>query len=109
MTTDVKEFLSDLDAGVFEQQLSKMISEVAGAVLDHNQMGKVSIILEMKRIGTSAQVMINEKLVYVRPTSKGKISEEYTTETPMYVGRRGKVSLFPEDQGQLFDKEGNIK
>lgn len=36
------------------------------------------------------------------PTAKGKRSEENTTKTPLYVGRGGKLTLFPENQG-TFD------
>ncbi len=39
------------------------------------------------------------KLSYVRPTNRGKISEEDTTETPMYVNRGGRLTILQEDQG----------
>lgn len=36
-----------------------------------------------------------------RPTHKGKVTEEDTTNTPMHVGRAGHLSLFPEAQQKL--------
>ncbi len=44
---------------------------------------------------------IKHKLSYVRPTNRGKISEEDTTETPMYVNRGGRLTILQEDRGQL--------
>ncbi|MDZ6656041.1 protein YfdP, partial [Escherichia coli] len=36
----------------------------------------------------------------------GKISEEDTTETPMYVNRGGRLTILQEDQGQLLTLAG---
>jgi hypothetical protein len=109
VTTKIENFFADLDGGVFEEKIIRAISDVAAAVIDNNKAGKISISLDFKRIGSSSQVTIDHKLVYVKPTSKGKASEENTTQTPMHVGARGKVTLFPEDQHQLFDKNGSVK
>ena len=38
--------------------------------------------------------------------SKGKVSEEDTTETPMFVNRGGKLTILQEDQGNLFTLGG---
>jgi len=104
MTTNVSTFFADLDAGVFEEKLSRVLSEVAGAVIDHDRQGEVTIKLTLKRIGNSHQVSIKHKLTYKRPTSKGSVVEDNTTETPMHVGTRGRLSLFPEDQTDMFGK-----
>ncbi|EIA4087610.1 hypothetical protein MK735_005287, partial [Escherichia coli] len=37
---------------------------------------------------------------------RGKISEEDTTETPMYVNRGGRLTILQEDQGQLLTLAG---
>lgn len=49
---------------------------------------------------------IKHKLSYVRPTNRGKISEEDTTETPMYVNRGGRLTILQEDQGTITDSCG---
>ena len=105
MTTNVSTFFTDLDAGVFEEKLSRVLSEVAGAVIDHDRQGEVTIKLTMKRIGNSHQVGIKHKLHYKRPTNKGQVTEDNTTETPMYVGARGSLSLFPESQTSMFNQK----
>jgi hypothetical protein len=109
MKTDVREFLSDLDAGILEQKLSQALSDVAAAVIDHNKEGTVILTLKMKRMGNSYQVMVDHKLNYVKPTSKGKVGEENTTQTLMHVGKGGKLSIFPEDQTQMFTKTGEVE
>jgi len=108
MTTDVTEFFSDLDGGAFEQKLARALSDVAGSVIDHDKEGAINITLKLKRIGSSYQVAVRHKLTFTRPTSKGKVSEENTTETPMHVGTGGRLTLFPENQEQMFTKTGDI-
>ncbi len=52
---------------------------------------------------------IKHKLSYVRPTNRGKISEEDTTETPMlYVNCGGRLTILQEDQGQLLTLAVNL-
>ncbi|ERS12018.1 hypothetical protein Q673_02800 [Marinobacter sp. EN3] len=104
--TDVVRFLEDLDGGVFLQKIARAISEVAGGVVDHDAKGNLDLKLNFQRIGNSYQVNIAHTLKYTVPTMRGKISEEDTTETPMHVNTGGKVSIFPENQNQLFTRKG---
>lgn len=108
MTTQVEQFFADLDGGVFEEKLAKILSDVAGASIDYNAKGQVIIQLDFKQIGSSDQVQIDHCIKYKRPTNKGSISEVNTTTTPMYVGSRGALTFFPENQGQLLDKKGEV-
>lgn len=104
--TDVTQFFEDLDGGVFAQKLARALSEVAGGVVDHDAKGRIDIQLNMQRIGQSYQVNIGHTLKYTVPTLRGKISEEDTTETPMHVNTGGKLSIFPENQHQMFTRTG---
>lgn len=106
MTTNVEQFLADLDGGVFQEQLSNILSDVGGAVIDHGKGGKVTIELAFKQIANSHQVAISHTVQYVRPTKRGEVKEKATTATPMYVGVRGALTFFPEKQGQMFGKDG---
>ncbi|EKQ6287723.1 hypothetical protein [Escherichia coli] len=85
-STDVQAFIGELDGGVFETKIGAVLSEVASGVMN--------------------RVKIKHKLSYVRPTNRGKISEEDTTETPMYVNRGGRLTILQEDQGQLLTLAG---
>jgi hypothetical protein len=107
MTTDVNEFFTDLDAGVFEQKLSKVLSDVAAAVVEHGRKGELTIKLDMSQIGNSNQVMIKSKMSFARPTTRGTAKEDETTQTPMFIGKKG-LSMLPENQGQMFDKRGQV-
>lgn len=106
MSTDVEDFISSLDGGIVEQKLSQILSEVSAAVIEHDKAGKVSLEFSIKRVPNSYQVQIEHQIKYSRPTAKGKVSEENKTSTPMHVGSKGRLSLFPENQGQMFTKEG---
>jgi hypothetical protein len=104
--TDAEQFISELDGGVFIEKLGAALSEVAAAVIDTGGLGRVRIDLAFKQLGNGHQVIVAHKLAFERPTMRGKRAEEDTTSTPMHVGRRGSMSLFPEDQHLLFDKTG---
>ncbi len=104
-TTDFSELLSDLDGGVFAEKIGTALSLVARGVVEHDKQGKVVITLDLKRIGQSSQVAVAHKLAYKAPTLRGSISEENETATPVHVGRGGKITLFPENQGDLFQKD----
>lgn len=108
MTTNVPEFIEALDGGVFEEKISRILSDVAGAVIDHNDKGQVILQLDLKRIGESDQVQIDHAIKYKRPTSKGHVSEVNTTTTPMYVGARGTLSFLPENKDTKPKHDGNV-
>lgn len=71
MTTNVEQFLSDLDGGVFQEKLSRTLSDVAAHVMDFEKKGQVTLTFDVKRSGSS-QVNITHKLAYKHPPSEGK-------------------------------------
>lgn len=101
----VQAFIGELDGGVFETKIGAVLSEVASGVMNTKTKGKVSLNLEIEPFDEN-RVKIKHKLSYVRPTNRGKISEEDTTETPMYVNRGGRLTILQEDQGQLLTLAG---
>lgn len=100
--TNVAEFVSELQAGVFEQQIATAINETALAVVEHARKGKVTIELDFKHIPNTNQVNIAHTLTFNRPTKRGSKKEDLTYDTPMYVGRGGKVTIFPTEQKDMF-------
>lgn len=106
--TDVGEFFSDLYAGVFNEKLSRALSDVAAGVIDNHDTGEVTIKLVMKQVGVSNTVNVKHTLTYKKPTLNGDVTEKDVTETPMHVGKGGRLTLFPEEQGQMFDKHGQV-
>jgi len=107
MSTEVDKFIADLDGGQFEEKLSKVLSLVAGSVMDYESSGEVTIKLTIKPLSPQ-QVMVQHDLKFVRPTQRGKQQETESTKTPMYVGEKAKLSFFPENQGVFFGKKGEV-
>jgi hypothetical protein len=101
--TDVGEFFSDLDAGVFERQLSVALSKVAAATTDHDKVGEVNIKLTFKKIAGTSQVNCSHELKFTQPTSDGKAGEQLKRATVLHVGKYGRLSLIPDNQTALFD------
>ncbi|TKI02304.1 hypothetical protein [Martelella alba] len=109
--TNVPDFLGELDGGVFETKIASALNEVALGVLNNGSTGEITLKFKVARLSKSLEekrVMITHKMSYVRPTPRGKFSEEDTTETPMYVNRGGKLTILQEDQGQLLTLAGEI-
>lgn len=99
--TNIAAMIGELNAGVFEQQVNQAISDVALGVVTQGKAGEVVIKLSLKQIGEGNQVSVTHKLSYVKPTMRGKISEEAASDTPMHVGAGGVVSLFPNAQTRM--------
>lgn len=100
--TDVNEFLSDLDAGIFERKLSVALSQAAAAVTDHDKVGEVTVKFQLKKVPGTSQVTCTHLLTYQRPTSSGKVREEDKRSTVLHVGKFGRLSLVPETQTDMF-------
>lgn len=108
MSTKVEQFIADLDSGNFEDKLSKVLSHVASAVVDHGKMGTIDIKLKIGQIGSSHQVQVTHTTKYSHPTPRGDMSESESGTTAMYVGTRGAMTFFPEKQEQMFDIKGSV-
>lgn len=101
-TTDITELFNDLDAGAFAQRLSIALRETALGTVSTGKKGKVSITIDLARIGDSSQVNAVHSIKYAKPTAKGRVVEEATTSTPLYVTTGGTLSLFLDKQDSLF-------
>ncbi|MGB0662818.1 MAG: hypothetical protein ACPGMR_03410 [Pontibacterium sp.] len=99
--TNIEDLFPDLDGGVFAQKIGRSLSDVALGVVLSGKPGKVTLTFDIKRIGESSQVEMAHKIAFVKPTEKGKSSEEDTTHTPLHVNRGGKLTLFPQEQTQF--------
>lgn len=104
--TDVSEFITDLDGGMFERKLSVALSEVAAKVVDTDKSGDVQLKFRFTRIPGTTQVHVAHALKYVKPTEDGKLTEEESRTTALHVGKYGKLTLTPENQLSFLDKTG---
>ena len=99
---DFIETLNELDAGIITSKLSRVVADVALGVVEHGKKGKIVLTLDLDRIGETAQLTVAHKINYVKPTFRGKATEEETTATPMYVNKNGYLSIAPDTQLDLF-------
>lgn len=108
MSTYVKEFMEELDVGEFEKKVGAALTAVAIGVMRNDSgtaKGRVTIDFELGML-SAEKINVKSKLKYVKPTSGGVQTEEDTTETPMYIGRTGKLSVLPPKNG-LFDSDND--
>lgn len=101
MQTNFQDIVGDFNAGVFDQQVGRALSDVAAAVVDTGKKGRVTLTFDIKRMGEAAQVIVAHRVAFKRPTTRGEATEVATSETPMYVGARGVLSLMPGKQLSL--------
>lgn len=104
--TDVPEFISDLDGGMFERILSQALSETAAASIDHGKVGEVTIKFKIECIAGTHQVRLQHDVKFSKPTSMGRASEETSSATVLHVGKYGRLSLA---QPSLLDEEFQTK
>lgn len=100
--TDVAEFITDLDGGIFERILSQALSETAAASIDHGKIGEVSVKFKIECIAGTHQVRLQHDVKFSKPTSMGRASEETSSATVLHVGKYGRLSLA---QPSLLDEE----
>ena len=105
-TTDVGEFITDLDGGQFDRMLSAALSQVAAGVIDNEKAGKVSVEFAFEKIPGTHQVLCKHTCKFSRPTMDGKAGEEVTRKTALHVGKFGVLSLAPPNQLAIFDRKG---
>ena len=79
---------------------------MAANVVTHGKTGELVIKLKFKQIGESNQVAMTHSLKFLVPTMRGRIVEESASDTPLHVGRGGKLSLYPGEQTEMFPQGG---
>lgn len=92
-TTDVADFIAELDGGHFDRMASVALSETAAGVVDQERKGKVTITLVFEPVKGTAQVRVSHITKFEKPTMSGTAWEEARGATVMHVGRGGKLSL----------------
>lgn len=107
--TEVHEFIDELGAGALKEKIANALSEVALSTVLHadaKAKGKLSLDFTFHKMGDS-QIIIQHKIATDRPTRRGRTTEHDTTETAMYVGKGGVLSVSPprEDTRGQFHLE----
>ncbi len=102
--TSITELLAELNGGTVEQLFNLAISDAAANVLEFDKKGKVTLTIDMSRIGESQQVNAVSTLSYKIPTKRGSRSEDYGIDTPLYVGAGGRLTVLPDNQIDMLTK-----
>ena len=92
-TTDVTEFISDLDGGQFERKLSIALSQAAAAAMDTDKSAVVNMSFTLKKITGTHQVTCEHFLEFTKPTESGDNREREKRTTVLHVGQYGRISL----------------
>lgn len=100
-TTNFAELVGELNGGVFEQQINRALSDIAANVCTHGKKGELTLKFKVAQIGDSNQVTVTHSLKSIVPKARGRLTEEHDTDTPLHVGRGGKLSLFPNNQTRM--------
>lgn len=99
--TNILDLLPELNAGVFEGQINRALSDIALNVVTHGKKGELTIKLVLSQIGESNQVAVTHALKAITPKARGRVIEETAQDTPLHVGQGGKLTLFPNKQTQM--------
>ncbi len=100
--TEIDTFMEEIEAGVAKDILSKALSDVAMGVVTNHKTGSVTIKFKLKQVGESDQVNICTDIAMDEPTKRGNRIEKRSSNTVMYVGKGGAMTVFQPNQNQLF-------
>jgi hypothetical protein len=82
-STDVTEFMDELNAGVFKEKLAAVLSDAALGICVHGgaavQKAKVVVEFSITQVGENPQVIVAHTLSSTIPTKRGKKMEVDTT------------------------------
>lgn len=101
--TPLADFFGELNGGVFQEKIEAYLSQVALATItqaDKKKKGKIAIELDFEIVNDDL-VKIEHKLDIKTPTLRGHKIEVDKTETPMYVGRGGKMTISPPRENHV--------
>lgn len=104
---DLIDMLGEFDAGLFVDKTLAFLKDAAIGVIATGKKGNITIALDLEQIGSTHSVQVKHTLKYTRPTLNGKLTEENTTSTPMYVDNQGYLSVSPWTQEDLFNLPEN--
>lgn len=94
--TNVEDFVSGLGVGVIKKKIAHVLSEAALATVLHgngSKKGKVGLEFSFVQVGENDQVIVSTKITQSVPTKRGKTMMEDVTDTPMFVGKGGVLTI----------------
>lgn len=99
--SEIGDFIGELGAGTFEEKVHAALREAGYSAMKTNASSEITIKLKITPASQS-QAKVEHTISTDMPTLNGKKKEINKTHTLMYVGEKGKLSIFPENQADMF-------
>lgn len=99
--SDIGEFIGECGAGTFEEKVNAALKEAGYSAMKHTAPSEIILKLKITPSNQS-QAKVEHTIETLMPTLNGKKKETNKTNTIMYVGEKGKLSIFPENQSDMF-------
>lgn len=99
--SEIGDFISELGAGTFEEKVHAALKEAGYSAMKNTAPSEIVIKLKITPASQS-QAKVEHTIETLMPTLNGKKKEINKTHTIMYVGEKGKLSIFPENQSDMF-------
>lgn len=97
--TSFGEVLTQLNAGVIEDNLTVMLRETARHVATTQKKGQVALTLTISPVKDSDDmVSVASQVKFSRPTPTGSKGEDTTQTMNLFVDARGNLSVTPHEQ-----------
>lgn len=111
IATDVPTFIEELEAGMFESQLSAALSETAAAVVDREAKkgAKVTITFDFEHITGTQQVRIAHTVKFQRPTRFGQRAETCKGASVMHVGKNGRLTVTQPEVPGMQGRQASLE
>lgn len=106
ISTNVENFIGEVNGGTLAAQLGHVLSDVAESVIKHEAGGEITLKIKLAPSKNISQVELDYALDYKAPKAKKGFRAERTPgDTLMYVGKGGVLSTYPEKQKDMFAAE----
>lgn len=105
--TPIEDFLPELNGGVLQEKYEMFLSQIALATRQYGgkKKGKLTLEITFEELN-DCQIKLKHKIQAVTPSMRGHKLEVDTTETPMFVGRGGRMSIMAPKEDA--DGQGNF-
>ena len=88
------------------EELADALNDMVHASTETGKASEMTLKIKLKPIGGSHMLHIEHTLDFKRPTEAGSTREDETRTTTLHVGKYGKLSLVPESQLSMLNKDG---
>lgn len=100
--------LGELDAGIFQKQLTEATKQVVLSAIESQKTGEVTLKLKIKPINDSGAVNVESSIATIEPKRKGRVRLDHATVTTMHATKTGFLSVSPDTQDDIFSTRDNV-